>query len=1072
MAPVDSTESRKRKRKSSEKPSKDHKPKKVKSKDQKPAVSRTVGKDERKEKRIRKPDRVRPGAKVASRSTLAKTAVQASDKARQSEETLLKERAQKAELITKGYLPLKEQKQQKQLLDKKARAKGESDPVQEPKAKKKTARRPQLAAKSKQEDSQEGQSVATAPAVSTEQKQSIWQLSSPSGGRFVDANPIFSPDGKHLLLATQTSFNVYSLETSLLVRAISVPPNARITAYALSRVDPNHVYVGTSDKSIVEFDWTKGERLGSRKTNQDVTEMQVVQVGDNGDSLYFIGSDFSAKNNVRTFYVWRMLRKSPSWEVATDVQRIWKSAEPLHHLRISNSGNHIFFASHDMLRVGHAEKNSSEYTWQELRCSDPITSLDIQESMQTVGGKKTDRSSKDQGLVLNLAIGGIRGACYVYTDVISKVFGKEASGKKDFSSLLKPRVLHWHREAVEAIQWSHDGNYILSGGHEFVLVLWQLETGKRQELPHLPSTITAIAVSSNGTSYGIQLADNSVIVLSTSELEATAHVTGIQSRSLGRTVVAAPKLQTVTSLAEEEDGAFNQWKENPAIINPRNSNQLLVAVPSMQTRTGTTSIPSAPYIQTFDILAGRHISRQPLTRNNATVKTIGPEATKLSEPNVKFMQTSQDGQWLATVDEWLPPKSDTNHFAERDEAVWKSCKARLESYLKFWRWNEEQNHWMLEARIDMPHRSNTSPANAATLDLVADPTGVGFATIGEDCFVRIWRPKTRLRNGSLRRGVHNGGAINWSCQHAIKLERVVPSDLFDEKYHSDAPPVNAKLAYSYDGSILAATHESSLRGTSNLVHLIDSAAGTIRTSLPSLYRSGLAGLGFCDRYLIVLSKDLIVWDLPANHLAYGFPLSLPSIKGQSARRLITNLSHLAVNSTSATFAIAMPAKDDGGVKKDLSDLAAMKSHVLVFDPTSPMPLFSRELPALVLSVMPMPTTTGFMVLDSVAELRNLSPPTGGAGALKINGFIQATNVPFSNSMRVGKTQAQQADAAPMTTLTADTAARAEDDEEAMSEDDVPVVQREQLANALDLGPAFALPPPRDIFDIVAGLYGK
>src|ERR1700733_11875966 len=73
------------------------------------------------------------------------------------------------------------------------------------------------------------------------------------------------------------------------------------------------------------------------------------------------------------------------------------------------------------------------------------------------------------------------------------------------------------------------GNYIISGGSETVLVLWQLDTGKQQFLPHMSATIQNIVVSPTGTSYGIQLADNSAMILSTAKLEPTTNISGIQT---------------------------------------------------------------------------------------------------------------------------------------------------------------------------------------------------------------------------------------------------------------------------------------------------------------------------------------------------------------------------------------------------------------------------------------------------------------------------------------------------------------------------------------------------------------
>ena len=50
-------------------------------------------------------------------------------------------------------------------------------------------------------------------------------------------------------------------------------------------------------------------------------------------------------------------------------------------------------------------------------------------------------------------------------------------------------------------------------------MLWQLDTNLKQFLPHLSAAIESLAVSPKGTLYALRLSDNSVIVLSTAELE-------------------------------------------------------------------------------------------------------------------------------------------------------------------------------------------------------------------------------------------------------------------------------------------------------------------------------------------------------------------------------------------------------------------------------------------------------------------------------------------------------------------------------------------------------------------------
>ncbi|KAH9606925.1 hypothetical protein KSS87_009320 [Heliosperma pusillum] len=48
---------------------------------------------------------------------------------------------------------------------------------------------------------------------------------------------------------------------------------------------------------------------------------------------------------------------------------------------------------------------------------------------------------------------------------------------------------HWHSSEVKFLSFSIDGAYLYSGGNEGVLVLWQLDTGKRKFLPQIGSPL-------------------------------------------------------------------------------------------------------------------------------------------------------------------------------------------------------------------------------------------------------------------------------------------------------------------------------------------------------------------------------------------------------------------------------------------------------------------------------------------------------------------------------------------------------------------------------------------------------
>lgn len=83
--------------------------------------------------------------------------------------------------------------------------------------------------------------------------------------------------------------------------------------------------------------------------------------------------------------------------------------------------------------------------------------------------------------------------------------------------------LHWHAHAVSSVTFTPNGAYLLSGGEEAVLVIWQVHTGKKEFIPRLGAPINAVSVSSRGTAeeYLVRLADSTHSFISSSSLRIT-----------------------------------------------------------------------------------------------------------------------------------------------------------------------------------------------------------------------------------------------------------------------------------------------------------------------------------------------------------------------------------------------------------------------------------------------------------------------------------------------------------------------------------------------------------------------
>jgi NET1-associated nuclear protein 1 (U3 small nucleolar RNA-associated protein 17) len=92
-------------------------------------------------------------------------------------------------------------------------------------------------------------------------------------------------------------------------------------------------------------------------------------------------------------------------------------------------------------------------------------------------------------------------------------------------------TLHWHAHAVSTISFTPNGAYLLSGGEESVLVIWQIHSGKREFIPRVGAPINSVTVSqsqSGQEEYLLCLADASLVFVSAEKLKITRSYSGIK----------------------------------------------------------------------------------------------------------------------------------------------------------------------------------------------------------------------------------------------------------------------------------------------------------------------------------------------------------------------------------------------------------------------------------------------------------------------------------------------------------------------------------------------------------------
>lgn len=565
-------------------------------------------------------------------------------------------------------------------------------------------------------------------------------------------------------------------------------------------------------------------------------------------------------------------------------------------------------------------------------------------------------------------------------------------------------------------------------------------------MPHLSASIESIVVSPSGTSYGIRLADNSAMIVSTSELQPTFSVAGIQLPARRKAGFHLPFFPTV-------DGPSQGWipktkSSFPAVVSPLNPRQFLLAVPSATTSGLIRKGQKSCYLQTFDIFSAHQISKQALTRTKDTIVNIGPELNQIEEPDVTHMQISHDGRWLATIDEWVPPGSDLTILAFDRQREAEEQLSRREVYLKIWRWDNQSKRWELSSRIDKPHSTCTS----TILGLASDPSSAGFASIGDDYTLRIWKPSVRRRNRREVSGSDGKSLTNWRCRAVTHLE--------EYGHDRKANQPGAKLTYSLDGSIIATGYCSSLSST---IYLVNVSTGTVTRTLSNLYTGPLIGLGILENFLIILSNELRVWDLVADDDSFAFKLQTYGLDAQ--KRL--NSAQLALNASAGTFAISLVEQTQS------SKMTRSKSRVIVFDPKTPQPLYEAATQHPTTLLLSTRDKSGYYIVDDAAEVSILSsrkviPTQPEQPSSEEAAFCRGLENIFGTG-----TSTKQKDTTASDSQEASKAAVSKSPLLVLPNDDQGVsVSLDKLAELFDTGSAFTLPPITELFGQVASLFSR
>ena len=854
---------------------------------------------------------------------------------------------------------------------------------------------------------------------------------------------------RYLLIAYLSHVAVYAASTSLLVRSLPIRKGFHITAMVLSQLDEKQLYILSTSGLVELWDWMEGEKLDNWNTKRETQHLGVVkQSQDNDQSVIFT----TRKANDTSWQLSAHLLQDSQESINQEKQLLFTHNRDISSLQIIENATIIVMTSENQVILG--SRSQSEvpdptifaYTWRIVKCPEWISSIDIRVSPVDSGKKIESLSRPAVYSAVDIVVGGLKGAIHIYDDLLRKLIRRERHAQDSTSTDIHSRHVHWHRNAVLTVKWSKDGNYVISGGQETVLVLWQLETGRKETLPHLGAPIQSVVVSPRGSSYAVRLADNSAMILSTSELKPIFSVAGIQALAKNNrqtTLPSLPKLDNpYTNFRLPERLPF------PICTCPSRPGQLLIAAPAFtSSRSADSRLPSAAYLQTFDIGSSQQMSRQALVRTNITNLNIGPESNMIEEPCILHIAASYDGQWLASVDEWMPPKRDIASLAFDSQREYEEQFSRQEVYLKLWSWNDNSKTWELNTRIDDPHASPSGDPyqGRRVLALASDPVSVGFSTFGEDGSLKAWKPVSRHRSSLAVKGKDGQPLTSWRSRYCVPVTSLPTSA-------TDTRPA-AKMIYSPDSSIIVLGLQQSISAP---IYLLDSFTGEIQNVQTGLSTGPLLDLGVVDRYLIVLSDNLIVWNLVSDELHYGIDVQLPSL---SLSRLMA-YSHLAIDAQHKNFAISVPEI------YSRKHITKVRSRIATFGLTGVEPLFVTSLPNPLTAFLPAHGRKGYYTVDLAAEVRMLTPAHSLLVPLAEVPTIEKQPQLGLNGIFAAESQENKGRKLDLISKRHDSIIRPP---QADGKDE-PFVSKERLAEIFDQGPAYALPPVEDLFEQVAKLF--
>ncbi|CAH0515750.1 unnamed protein product [Peronospora belbahrii] len=308
------------------------------------------------------------------------------------------------------------------------------------------------------------------------------------------ATLLYSADGRYVFQRQAHVVRVLHAPSGrLLHECTRSTSTSTVCAFALHPHNALQLLAAYQDGYILLWDFMEQKSLVEIDTKTQILWM-ASSLTSPSQLLLIVSTNTSEKKNSWCLVEFS-LKKKTRGRTLFESSSFFQAAALQSYLQPQNDGNKGIPISGDYLVIAAGQKIITGWLHDQHDAKDSSNRVFIQQKFHHVRN------------VTCIAIHPIQRE-FSIGDQVGQIFRYNPYQSTGRDSTVSTAMMHWHSHAVHCMQYSNDGQFLLSGGEECVLVTWQLETGRRSYLPRLSAPVEVIALRKDGGVFVVGLADN------------------------------------------------------------------------------------------------------------------------------------------------------------------------------------------------------------------------------------------------------------------------------------------------------------------------------------------------------------------------------------------------------------------------------------------------------------------------------------------------------------------------------------------------------------------------------------